>query len=151
MNEITVTKDDYLLTTDKSKLDLKMIHDFLAHESHWAKNIPFDRVKKSIENSLNFGLFYQGKQIGFARVISDFSTIAYLGDLFILKEHRGKGLSRWMLEEIMNHPDLSGLRRWILVTKEEHDVYQQYGWAMVARPENWMEIHDPEIYTKKEN
>lgn len=148
MEDITATKDDYLLTTDKTKLDLHMIHKFLSGESHWAKNIPFDRVKKSVENSLCFGLFFNDNQVGFARVISDFSTIAYLGDLFILKEHRGKGLSRWMLEEIMNYPELRGLRRWILVTKDAHEVYQQYGWAMVARPENWLEIHDPEVYSK---
>lgn len=148
MNNLTVKKDEYLLTTDKSKLDLKMIHEFLSGESQWAKGIPFDRVKKSIENSLCFGLYYNDSQVGFARVISDFSTIAYLGDLFILREHRGKGLSRWMLEVIMGHPDLSGLRRWILVSKDAHEVYQQYGWAMVARPENWMEIHDPEVYAK---
>ncbi len=147
MNHVKAEKGEYLLSTDKSKLDLKMIHEFLSTESHWAKNIPYERVKKSIENSLCFGLYHGEKQIGFARVISDYSTIAYLGDLFILKDHRGKGLSRWMLEVIMNHPDLTGLRRWILVTKDAHDVYQQYGWAMVARPENWMEIHDPEAYS----
>lgn len=147
MNHVKAEKGEYLLSTDKSKLDLKMIHEFLSKESHWAKNIPYERVKKSIENSLCFGLYHGEKQIGFARVISDYSTIAYLGDLFILKDHRGKGLSRWMLEVIMNHPDLTGLRRWILVTKDAHDVYQQYGWAMVARPENWMEIHDPEAYS----
>lgn len=147
MNHVKAEKGEYLLSTDKSKLDLKMIHEFLSNESHWAKNIPYERVKKSIENSLCFGLYHGEKQIGFARVISDYSTIAYLGDLFILKDHRGKGLSRWMLEVIMNHPDLTGLRRWILVTKDAHDVYQQYGWAMVARPENWMEIHDPEAYS----
>lgn len=147
MNHVKAEKGEYLLSTDKSKLDLKMIHEFLSTESHWAKNIPYERVKKSIENSLCFGLYHNDKQIGFARVISDYSTIAYLGDLFILKDHRGKGLSRWMLEVIMNHPDLTGLRRWILVTKDAHDVYQQYGWAMVARPENWMEIHDPDAYS----
>ncbi|MBX7041363.1 MAG: GNAT family N-acetyltransferase [Ignavibacteria bacterium] len=147
MNDVKAEKGEYLLSTDKSMLDLKMIHEFLSTESHWAKNIPYERVKKSIENSLCFGLYHNGVQIGFARVISDYSTIAYLGDLFILKDHRGKGLSRWMLEVIMNHPDLTGLRRWILVTKDAHDVYQQYGWAMVARPENWMEIHDPEAYS----
>ncbi len=147
MNHVKAEKGEYLLSTDKSKLDLKMIHEFLSTESHWAKNIPYERVKKSIENSLCFGLYHNDKQIGFARVISDYSTIAYLGDLFILKDHRGMGLSRWMLEVIMNHPDLTGLRRWILVTKDAHDVYQQYGWAMVARPENWMEIHDPDAYS----
>jgi GNAT superfamily N-acetyltransferase len=147
MNHVKAEKGEYLLSTDKSKLDLKMIHEFLSTESHWAKNIPYERVKKSIENSLCFGLYHNEKQIGFARVISDYSTIAYLGDLFILKDHRGMGLSRWMLEVIMNHPDLTGLRRWILVTKDAHDVYQQYGWAMVARPENWMEIHDPDAYS----
>ncbi len=142
MNIVTETNNGYLISTDKSKLNLDMIHQFLANESHWARNIPADRVKKSIENSLCFGLYFEDKQIGFARVISDYSTIAYLGDLFILKEHRGQGLSRWMLEVIMNHPDLSGLKRWILVSKEAHDVYQQYGWAMVARPVNWVEMQE---------
>ena len=151
MDNITVKKDDYVITTDKSMMDVKMIHKFLANESYWSKNIPLERVKKAIENSLNFGIFYKEKQIGFARVISDFSTIAYLGDLFILKEYRGQGLARLLLEQVMNYPELKGLRRWILLTKEAHDLYQQYGWAMVARPESWMEIHDPQVYSKNDN
>ncbi len=108
---IEVYKNDYSISTDKDKLDILSIHKFLANETDWANGIPINTLKTSIENSLNFGLYYQNKQIGFARIISDYSTIAYLGDVYILKEYRGKGLSKWLMNEIMKHPNLQGLRR----------------------------------------
>jgi GNAT superfamily N-acetyltransferase len=95
---------DFLITTDKAKLDIVAIHDFLSKYSGWSDNIPFDRVKTSIDNSLNFGLFHKDKQIGFARVISDFSTIAYLGDIYVLDSYRGQGLSKKLMEVVMGHP-----------------------------------------------
>jgi GNAT superfamily N-acetyltransferase len=146
---ITATKGEFIISTDKSKLDLSVIHDYLSNHAYWSRHIPFETVKKASENSLNFGLFKNGTQIGYARVISDFATIAYLGDVFILPEYRGKGLSKWMMELIMSHPNLQGLRRWILLTRDAHNLYKQYGWEPVAKPEAWMEIHTRGIYQSK--
>ncbi len=146
MKIITETKGDFLISTDKAKLDLHVIHDFLANQAYWSKNIPFETVKKAAENSLNFGIYYKGKQIGYARVISDFTTIAYLGDVFVLKEYRGQGLSKWLMEKVTSHPDLQGLRRWILLTGDAHELYKKYGWIPVASPGKWMEKHNPDVY-----
>lgn len=139
-------KDKFTISTDKSKLDLISIHEFLSKETDWAHDIPIDTVKKSIENSLCFGVYDQGQQIGFARVISDFSTIAYLGDVYVLNEYRGKGLSKWLMEEIMNHPNLQGLRRWILLTNTAEWLYKKFGFTEIPNPEFYMEKHDPNVY-----
>ena len=144
---MTVEKDGYIITTDKTKMDIAFIHHYLSTESYWCKGIPLDVVRRSIENSLNFGVFYQGKQVGFARIVSDLATVAYLGDVFITPDHQGKGLSKWLMEQIMNHPDLQGLRRWILLTRDAHELYKQYGWQPIASPDRWMEIHDPNVYS----
>ncbi|WP_167342071.1 GNAT family N-acetyltransferase [Nonlabens sp. SY33080] len=139
-------KDNFTISTDKSKLDLISIHEFLSKETDWALGIPIDTVKKSIENSLCFGVYDQGQQIGFARVISDFSTIAYLGDVYVLNEYRGNGLSKWLMEEIMNHPNLQGLRRWILLTNTAEWLYKKFGFTEIPNPEFYMEKHDPNVY-----
>jgi N-acetylglutamate synthase-like GNAT family acetyltransferase len=141
---------DFCITTDKSKLDLVAIHDFLSKHSGWSDNIPFDRVKTSIDNSLNFGLFHKEEQIGFARVISDFSTIAYLGDIYVLDAYRGKGLSKKLMDAVMVHPNLQGLRRWILLTSTADWLYEKYGFAKVPNPEWYMELHNPTVYKKFE-
>ena len=120
----------------------------MTNESYWSQNIPFEIVKAATENSLNFGLFFKEKQIGYARIVSDFATTAYLADVFVLKEFRGQGLSKWLMEIIMNHPDLQGLRRWILATKDAHGLYKQFGWKPMAAPERWMEKHNPDVYKK---
>lgn len=138
--------DDFLITTDKAKLDLVAIHEFLSQHSGWSNNIPFDRVKRSIENSLNFGLFHQDKQIGFARVISDFSTIAYLGDIYVLDSFRGQGLSKKLMDCVMNHPHLQGLRRWILLTNTADWLYEKYGFTKLPNPEWYMELYNPNVY-----
>jgi len=143
MEIITEKKGDFKITTDKSKLDLLVIHDFLSNQSYWNKNISFDKVKTAADNSLNFGLFYNDKQIGYARVVSDFSCIAYLGDVFILEEFRGQGHSKWLMSKIMTHPNLQGLRRWILLTGDAHELYKKYGWTAIANPSKWMEKYDP--------
>lgn len=137
---------EFLITTDKSKLDIPAIHDFLSKHSGWSDNIPFDRVKTSIENSLNFGLFHKEKQIGFARVISDLSTIAYLGDIYVLEDYRGQGLSKKLMDSVMNHPDLQGLRRWILLTSTADWLYEKYGFRKLPNPEIYMELYNPEVY-----
>ncbi|MBT1702520.1 GNAT family N-acetyltransferase [Fulvivirgaceae bacterium PWU20] len=137
---------DFLITTDKTKLDVVAIHDFLSKHSGWSDNIPFDRVETSIDNSLNFGLLHKDKQIGFARIISDFSTIAYLGDVYVLDEYRGQGLSKKLMDVIMGHPNLQGLRRWILLTSTADWLYEKYGFTRVSKPEVYMELHNPNVY-----
>jgi N-acetylglutamate synthase-like GNAT family acetyltransferase len=146
MEHIEKNFDDYLITTDKTKLDIVAIHDFLSKHAGWCDNIPFDIVKKSVDNSLNFGLFHQSKQIGFARVISDFSTIAYLGDIYVLEEYRGQGLSKKLMEVIMTHPELQGLRRWILLTSTADWLYEKYGFSKIPKPEIYMELFNPGVY-----
>lgn len=137
---------DYTITTDKSKMDIVSIHQFLSKYSGWSYNIPFERVKTSIDNSLNFGLFHNDKQIGFARIISDFSTIAYLGDIYVLDNYRGQGLSKKLMDVVMQHPNLQGLRRWILLTSTADWLYEKYGFTKLPKPELYMELFDPNVY-----
>lgn len=132
-------RNEYSISTDRSKLDLQLIHSFLKN-SYWAQNISYVKVKKSVENSLCFGLYEKGKQIGFARVITDYSRIAYLADVFVLESHRGLGLGKWLLETLLEHPDLQGLSKWILVTKDAHGLYHKYGFKNLRAPETYMEI-----------
>ena len=146
MEIIEIHFDNFTITTDKSKMDIVAIHDYLSKYSGWSDNIPFDRVKTSIENSLNFGLFHNDSQIGFARVISDFSTIAYLGDIYVLDEYRGQGLSKKLMDCVMTHPNLQGLRRWILLTSTADWLYEKYGFIKVPKPELYMELFDPNVY-----
>ncbi len=143
-----VSKENYSISTDKNKLDVLLIYNFLTNESGWSDGISYDAVKVSIENSLNFGLYSEDKQIGYARVISDYSTIAYLGDIFILKEYRKLGLSKWLMETIMGHPNLQNLRRWILLTSTAEWLYEKYGFTKLPKPEIYMEKFDPNVYTK---
>jgi GNAT superfamily N-acetyltransferase len=140
-------KDGFCISTDQERLDIKAIHHFLSTQAYWCKNIPLGKVEKANANSLCFGLYGKEKQIGFARVISDYSTIAYLGDVYVLPEFRGRGLSKWLMQTIMDYPGLQGLRRWILSTADAHGLYTQFGWKPVAFPERWMEVHDREVYT----
>ncbi len=143
---------EYLVSTEKSLLDLDVIHGFLTN-CHWAKGISRELVEKSIQHSLCFGVYEvsQGvrKQIGFARVISDFATFAYLSDVFVLESHRGNDLSKRLLSEIMKHPDLQGLRRWMLVTTNAHGLYEQFGFSAPHNPEKIMEIFVPNLYEKQ--
>jgi len=146
MDNITVYKDDYCISTNRAKLDVNAIHNFLSTQSYWCQNIPIQTVIKSIDNSLNFGLYYKDKQIGYARIISDYSTFAYLADVYVLPEHRGNGLSKWMMQTIMLHPELQGLRRWVLLTADAHGLYKQFGWKDISNPEKYMEIHYKDVY-----
>jgi|SRR5579863_3862567 len=143
-----LTKDGYTLSTDPARLDLDVIHNFLAN-CYWAKGIPRDVVARSIENSLCFGVYEGEKQLGFARVISDFATYAYIGDVFVLESHRGRGLAAWMMEAIMQHPRLQSLRRWTLLTRDAHDLYAKFGFTPVAKPEHYMELHNLGVYERK--
>ncbi len=146
MEVIEYTFGDFLISTDKTRLDIVAIHDFLSKHSGWSDNIPFERVKTSIDHSLNFGLFHKGDQIGFARVISDFSTIAYLGDIYVLENYRGQGLSKKLMDAVIGHPNLQGLRRWILLTSTADWLYEKYGFAKLPKPEVYMELYNPNVY-----
>jgi GNAT superfamily N-acetyltransferase len=148
MELLTMYRSDYTISTDKSKLDIDAVHSFLSSKAYWCLNIPKNTLQTAIKNSLCFGVYHHEKQVGFARIISDFSTIAYLGDVYILEEHRGKGLSKWLMETIMGHPKLQGLRRWILLTGDAHELYRQYGWTEIADPGKWMELHNKNVYSK---
>jgi len=138
-------RGEFTISTDPTRFDLDVIHRFLTN-SYWAKGISREVVKRSIEHSLCFGVYDGKAQVGFARVISDFATIAYLGDVLILESHRGRGLSKWMMECIMEHPALQGLRRWILLTRDAHGLYSHFGFTAVKSPEKYMELHRPDVY-----
>lgn len=129
MDIYTATNDGFSITTDKALLDIDMIHSYLSKESYWAMNVPRDVVERSITGSECFGIYHDQKQIGFARVITDKATFAYLADVFIVDPFRGKGLSKWLLEVIHAHPELQGLRRWMLGTRDAHTLYEQFGWC----------------------
>lgn len=131
---------DYTISDDKKKLDLAVIHQFLSQEAYWCKNIPVEIVKRSIDNSLCFGVYQGTSQVGFARVITDLATFGYLADVFILPEHRGKGLSKQLMAFIMAYPALQGLRRMMLVTFDAHSLYTQFGFEPVENPENVLSI-----------
>lgn len=146
MTIINLFKDEFELSTDPLKLNIDAIHKFLSTQAYWSLNIPKEKVQKSIENSLCFGVYHQNNQIGFARVISDYSSIAYLGDVYVLEDYRGKGISKFLMETIMSHPNLQGLRRWILLTGDAHGLYKQFGWTELADPTKWMELHNPSVY-----
>jgi N-acetylglutamate synthase-like GNAT family acetyltransferase len=129
MNTYEVTKDELLISTDKTLLDIDVIHAYLSGESYWAMNIPREVVERSITHSLCFGVYRDHRQIGFARLITDQATFAYLADVFILEDFRGQGLSKWLIHSIHAHPELQGLRRWVLGTKDAHGLYEQFGWV----------------------
>ncbi len=135
-------RGDFLISTDRSRLDLDIVHGFLT-ECYWAKGIPKEVVAPSIQHSLCFGMYH-----GFARVISDYATYAYLGDVFVLEPYRGHSLGKWMMQCIMAHPWLQGLRRWNLLTRDAHGLYAQFGFTPVKTPERYMEIHDPGVYSQ---
>lgn len=139
-------RGEYLISTDRDKLQLDMIHRFLSEESYWANSRSMDQTREAISNSVCFGLYTEGQQIGFARVVTDKATFAYLGDVFILSEFRGRGLSKWLMEVIISHPDVQGLRRWILATRDAHELYRKFGFDGLKFPERWMEKAAPDAY-----
>jgi len=132
-------KGTYTITTNTDDLDIKMIHQYLSEESYWSQGIPLETVEKSITNSLNFGIFHETQQIGFARLITDKTTMAYLCDVFIIKDFQKKGLSSWLMETIMNYPELQGLKLWILVTSSADWLYEKHGFYKLEKPELYME------------
>lgn len=138
--------EGYKISTSKDEMDIDAIHNFIGR-SYWAEGIPKDTLSKAVNNSLCFGVFTtSGEQIGFARMITDSATFAYLADVYILEAHRGKGLSKWLMQEIMAHPDLQGLRRINLATRDAHGLYEKFGFKPLSSPENGMEILRPDVY-----
>ena len=144
-------KGEYIISTNKEKIDIDVVHTFLSKDSYWAENIPKDIIERAIKNSLCFGIYYKEIQVGFARAVTDKATFMYLADVFILHAHRGKGLSKWLMQTIHAHPELQGLRRMMLTTKDAHGLYAQFGWQplnddlakrimLINRPGMYMEV-----------
>ena len=144
---MTSGRDEYRVSSAHADVDLDVVHGFLA-QSYWAKGIPRDVFERAVANSLCFCLFDGDAQVGFARVATDRATFAYLADVFVLPTHRGRGLSKLLMETIVAHPDLQGLRRWILVTRDAHGLYARYGFTPLAKVDGHMERWDPEVYQR---
>lgn len=142
-------RGEFLVSTDRTLIDVDLVHDFLTN-SYWANGIPREVFVRSIENALCFGMYEDRQQIGFARVISDFATYAYIGDVFVVESHRGRELGTFLMECIMKHPELQGLRRWSLVTRDAHGLYKKFGFEALKKPQNYMEIVDARVYKQKE-
>ena len=138
-------KDKFYISTEKEKMDIDLIHSFLTR-SYWAEGISKEIVRRSIQGALCFGVFENDKQVGFARMITDKATFAYLADVFIIEEYRGLGLSKWLMEFIMSYPDLQGLRRMILATRDAHELYKKFGFTPLNNVDRWMHIHHPDVY-----
>src|SRR5215213_9441817 len=139
-------KDEFTISTDRNRLQIEAIHRFLSEESYWAQKRTREQTKRAIKNSLPFGVYKGENQIGFARIVTDYATFAYLGDVYILEEFRGHGLSKWLMETIVNHPDLQGFRRWVLATRDAHTLYEKFGFHELVHPERWMEKPAPDAY-----
>jgi len=138
-------KGEFTISTDRDLIDLNVVHGFLTR-CYWAEGIPREVVARSVENSLCFGLYAAGKQVGFARAISDYATYGYIADVFVLESFRGRGLGKWLMECIIQPPRLQGLRRWSLVTRDAHGLYAQLGFTPLKKPRNYMELHRPDVY-----
>jgi len=137
--------NSYEISTDQGRLDINLIYDFLK-ATPWARDIPRSVVERSIQNSLCFGIFFDRRQVGFGRIISDFATFAYIADIFILPEHRGRGVCKLLLRAMLDHPDLQGLRRILLATQDAQGLYARFGFQPLAHAEHYMTIHKPDVY-----
>jgi GNAT superfamily N-acetyltransferase len=138
-------RGDYSISTDNKLLDPAVIHHFISKESYWGQGRSMETVQRSLDHSLNFGVFKGNQQVGFARIVTDFATFAWVADVFIVEEHRGQGLSKWLMETILAHPRLQGFRRWVLATKDAQELYRRFGFMELKRPERWMERPDPNM------
>jgi GNAT superfamily N-acetyltransferase len=134
---------EYTISTERARLDVGLIHEFLSESSYWAQGRPREVIERSIEHSLCFGVYLGERQVGFARVITDYATFAWIADVFIVAEFRGRGLAKWLGGVMLAHPELQGFRRWVLATKDAHELYRPMGFRELQRPERWMERHDP--------
>ncbi|MCA1580457.1 MAG: GNAT family N-acetyltransferase [Acidobacteria bacterium] len=141
------TRGEFSISTDPARVDAAAAHEFLSR-SYWAGGIPREFVDRAIDGSIAFAMFHEGRQIGFARVITDRSTYAYLSDVYVLEAWRGRGLALWLMETIRAHPDLQNLRRWMLSTRDAHPLYARAGFQPLAHPDRFMEISDPGLYAR---
>jgi ribosomal protein S18 acetylase RimI-like enzyme len=142
------TRDDYLVSTDKDRLDVTSIHRFLSEEAYWSRGIPRSVVERAIHGSRCLGLYRSGRTVGFARIVTDGATFAYLCDVYVLASERGHGLGKWLVELACAHPELAGLRRWLLVTRDAQGLYEPYGFRPIAHPARFMERVDANVYDK---
>jgi GNAT superfamily N-acetyltransferase len=138
-------RGEYTISTERERLDLSVIHRYISEESYWGKGRALEVVRRAVENSLPFGIYKGEELVGFARVVTDYATFAWLADVFVLEAHRGRGLSKWLMEVILSHPELQGFRRWVLATKDAHGLYRRFGFIDLHRPERWMERPDPNM------
>ena len=138
--------DGYEISTDQDRLDVGVVFRFLSEESYWSPGIPRAVVERSINNSLCFGVYHGEAQVGFARIVTDRATFALVADVFIVELHRGKGLSKWLMHEVMAHPDLQGLRRLLLLTSDAHSLYAQFGFIEIGNSWRFMEVLNPDVY-----
>lgn len=143
---MNVERDGLLISTERSLLQIDSIHRFLSQESYWAAERTKEQTITAIENSICFGMYDGNEQVGFARVVSDCATFAYIGDVYVIGTHRGRGLSKWLMQTIIDHPELQGLRRWILATRDAHGLYSQFDFEPLRFPERWMERTAPNAY-----
>jgi len=148
MNDKFFQDKGYSISTDKSLIDFDAVYNYLENESYWAKGVTVERLKIAIDNSICFGIYKDGKQVGFTRVITDKATFAYICDVFVLEGHRGLGLSKWLMQTIREHTEFKGLRRWSLATSDAHGLYEQFGFVPLSKPENWMEVYTPYTQTR---
>jgi len=146
MNKQEWQKDEFTVSTDRNRLQIEEVHKFLSEESYWARERTREQTETAIKNSLPFGVYSGENQIGFARIVTDYATFAYIGDVYILEEYRGRGLSKWLMDVIVNHPELQGFRRWVLATKDAHTLYEKFGFHELVHPERWMEKPAPNAY-----
>ena len=150
MNDEAFIKKGFQISTERDLLNFDTIYRYLNEDSYWAKGLAPERLKTAIENSLCFGVYHQNQQAGFARVVTDWATFAYICDVFILDEYRSLGLSKWLIQTIVGYPEFKGIRRWSLATSDAQGLYSQFGFTQITRPENWMEIFAPYQSQKKE-
>lgn len=143
MNADSFLKKGFSISTDKTLIDFDTVYNYLNDDSYWSKGIPVETLQKAIENSIVFGIYHSNTQAGFARVVTDKATFAYICDVFVLAAYRRLGLSKWLIQTIKQYPELQGLRRWSLATADAHGLYSQFGFATISRPDRWMEIFTP--------
>ena len=144
------TRGAFVISTDRARLDVEAVHRYLSGESYWSPGIPLEVVRRAIEHSLPFGVYQGDALVGFARVTTDFATFAYLADVFVTEAVRGQGVGKWLVETIVSHPELQGLRRWMLATRDAHGLYAQYGFSPLKAPERFMALRLISAYTGQE-